>query len=137
VQEVHDVMVLPLVWLLGTEAARLWLAMVRSRAGAEVIAKAEGESEREEERVEEDFSTATTHDGIRLCPHGTAVTGITTRGVACVLAIGTSRLSGRCGLQVGSTPFHIFKVFQSFEHCNLNWCPSGCQKLPKFHRSTV
>jgi hypothetical protein len=34
-----------------------------------------GESECEEERVEEDFSTATTRDGIRLCPRGMAVYG--------------------------------------------------------------
>jgi hypothetical protein len=40
-----------------------------------VIVEAEGESEREEERVEEDFSTTNTRDGIRLCPHGTAATG--------------------------------------------------------------
>jgi hypothetical protein len=77
-QEVHSVMALPLAWLDSTEVAQWWLAMAsratRSQARAEVIAEAEDESEREEKRVEEDFSTATTRDGIRLCPHGTAVT---------------------------------------------------------------
>jgi hypothetical protein len=45
-------MALALAWLDDTKAARWWLAMasraVRSRAGVEVIAEAEGESEREE-----------------------------------------------------------------------------------------
>jgi hypothetical protein len=70
VQEVHGVMALPLAKLDGTEATQWWLAMARraamSRAGEEPIAEAEDESEHEEERVEEDFSTATTRDGIRL-----------------------------------------------------------------------
>jgi hypothetical protein len=47
---------------------------VRSRVGVDAIAEAEGKSECEE-RVEEGFSTATTRDGIRLCPLGTAMMG--------------------------------------------------------------
>jgi hypothetical protein len=61
-------MALALAWLDGTKAARWWLAMasraVRSRAGVEAIAEAEGESEHEE-----------SGRGLWLCPHGTAVTG--------------------------------------------------------------
>jgi hypothetical protein len=76
---VHGVTVLPFAWLDGTEVAQWWLDTVsiaaRSRDGAEAIAEAEGESKREDERVEDDFSTATTRDGIRLCPRGTVATG--------------------------------------------------------------
>jgi hypothetical protein len=65
-------MALPLAWLDGIEAAERWLATVsrvgRSRAGVE------GESKCEEERVEQDISTATTRDGIRMCSRGTVVT---------------------------------------------------------------
>jgi hypothetical protein len=58
-------------WLSGDDRCRVG----KSRAEVEAIAEAEGKSEREEERVEEDFSTATTGEGIRLCPHGMAATG--------------------------------------------------------------
>jgi hypothetical protein len=80
-------------WLGGDEQRRV----AKSRAGVEGIAEAEGESEREE-RVEEEFSNATTREGVRSWPRGTAATG----GVwspshhrawcrARVLAIGASR----------------------------------------------
>jgi hypothetical protein len=55
-------------WLSGDKQRRA----AKSRMGVDVIAKAEGESEHEEERVEEDFSNATTRKGIRSCPRGTA-----------------------------------------------------------------
>jgi hypothetical protein len=66
--------------------------------------------------VEEDFSTATTHDGIRLCPRGTAATdGVRSpsrhhaRCRARTLVTGMSRLSDR----LTSGPDSIW-YFQSF-----------------------
>jgi hypothetical protein len=58
-------------WLDSDEQRRV----VKSRVRAGAIVEAEGESECEEERLEEDFSIATMHEGIRSCPSGTAVTG--------------------------------------------------------------
>jgi hypothetical protein len=73
-----------------------WLGGDEQCRAAKSQAWAEGDSEHEE-RVEEDFSTATTREGIRSCPRGTTATG----GVwspshhrtwchACVLVTGAS-----------------------------------------------